>query len=146
MGDILLSRNNLSSKYFLQGALGVGALVVAGDKFLLGEQDLMKSIVFGGAVALGTYAAPMIAEKLKIQLAPKPETPDFGDMLNAASLDLKIKQYGGSAVSAVLINTLFLKKNFQISQLAVIGGSHLIKEYAVKSYMAQGHNAKHQNK
>ena len=143
MGDILLSRNNLSSEYFIKGALGVGALVVAGDKFLLGEQDLVKSIFFGGAVALGTYAGPVIAEQLKIQLVPKPTVFDLGEIMKAAILDLKIKQYGGSAKSAVLINSLILKKDFHISQLAVIGGSHLIKEYAIEFYMTSQRNINH---
>ena len=137
----MLSRNDLSSEYFIQGALGVGAIVVAGDKFVLGEQDLVKSICFGGAVALGTYAVPVIAEKLKIKVVPQPSNMD--DTMNAAVLDLRIKQYGGSAAFAVLINTLFLKKDFQFSQLALIGGSHLIKEFVIETYIAQGHNAKH---
>ena len=102
-----------STEYYIKGALGVGAIAAAGDKFLLGEPNLYKSLMFGGAVALGTFAGPLIGQKLQITLVPKPTKPDFATVMEAALLDLRLKQFGGSAVSAFLVNNLILNKSFQ---------------------------------
>ena len=127
----------------IKGAIGVGAIAAAGDKFLFGEPDLVKSLMFGGAVALGTYAGPVIGQKLQIFLVPKPTKPDFATVMEAALLDLKLKQFGGSAVSAFLVNNLVLNKNFQFSQLAVVAGSHLAKEGILTAMNISAHNSKH---
>ena len=51
--------NDASNDYYMKNALGVGAIAAAGDKFLFGKPSLYKSLMFGGAVALGTYAGPV---------------------------------------------------------------------------------------
>ena len=142
IGDIRFSHNDVNSEYFIQGALGVGAIAAAGDKFLFGEPDLVKSLMFGGAVALGTYAGPVIGQKLQIFLVPKPTKPTFENMMDAGLLDLRLKQFGGSAVSAFLVNNLILQKNFQFSQLALVAGSHLAKEGILRAIRISAHNSK----
>jgi hypothetical protein len=124
-------------------ALGVGAIAAAGDKFLFGEPDLVKSLMFGGAVALGTYAGPVIGQKLQILLVPKPTKPTFETVMEAALLDLRLKQFGGSTVSAFLVNNLILNKSFQFSQLALVAGSHLAKEGILTAMNISAHNSKH---
>jgi len=135
--------NDASNDYYMKNALGVGAIAAAGDKFLFGEPDLVKSLMFGGAVALGTYAGPVIGQKLQILLVPKPTKPNIADAMDAALLDLRLKQFGGSAVSAFLVNNLILNKNFQFSQLALVAGSHLAKEGILTAMQISAHNSKH---
>ena len=135
--------NDASTEYYMTQALGVGAIAAAGDKFLFGEPDLVKSLMFGGAVALGTYAGPVIGQKLQILLVPKPTKPTFETVMEAALLDLRLKQFGGSAVSAFLVNNLVLNKNFQFSQLAVVAGSYLAKEGILTAMNISAHNSKH---
>ena len=138
--------NDASTEYYMTQALGVGAIAAAGDKFLFGEPDLVKSLMFGGAVALGTYAGPVIGQKLQILLVPKPTKPTFETVMEAALLDLRLKQFGGSAVSAFLVNNLILNKSFQFSQLALVAGSHLAKEGILAAMNISAHNSKHKNK
>ena len=135
--------NDASTEYYMKGALGVGAIAAVGDKFLFGEPNLIKSLMFGGAVALGTYAGPVIGQKLQIQLVPKPTKPTFESVMEAALLDLRLKQFGGSAVSAFLVNNLILNKSFQFSQLALVAGSHLAKEGILAAMNISAHNSKH---
>ena len=135
--------NDASTEYYMTQALGVGAIAAAGDKFLFGEPDLVKSLMFGGAVALGTYAGPIIGQKLQILLVPKPTKPTFETVMEAALLDLRLKQFGGSAVSAFLVNNLILNKSFQFSQLALVAGSHLAKEGILAAMNISAHNSKH---
>ena len=97
--------------------------------------------MFGGAVALGTYAGPIIGQKLQIHLVPKPT--NIADAMDAGLLDLKLKQFGGSAVSAFLVNNLILNKNFQFSQLALVAGSNLAKEGILAAMQMSAHNSKH---
>ena len=118
--DIRFANDASINDYYMKSALGVGAIAAAGDKFLFGEPSLYKSLMFGGAVALGTYAGP-----------------------DAALLDLRLKQFGGSAVSAFLVNNLVLNKNFQFSQLAVVAGSYLAKEGILTAINSSAHNSKH---
>ena len=138
--------NDASTEYYMTQALGVGAIAAAGDKFLFGEPDLVKSLMFGGAVALGTYAGPVIGQKLQILLVPKPTKPTFETVMEAALLDLRLKQFGGSAVSAFLVDNLILNKRFQFSQLALVAGSHLAKEGILAAMNISAHNSKHKNK
>jgi hypothetical protein len=99
--------------------------------------------MFGGAVALGTYAGPVIGQKLQILLVPKPTKPNIADAMDAALLDLRLKQFGGSAVSAFLVNNLILNKSFQFSQLALVAGSYLAKEGILTAMNISAHNSKH---
>ena len=138
--------NYPSSEYYMKGALGVGAIAAAGDKFLLGEPSLYKSLMFGGAVALGTYAGPVIGQKLQILLVPKPTDFNIGEIIDKAILDLRLKQVGGSAISAFLVNNFVLNKNFQFSQLALVAGSHLVKETITRSIRKSQNKNKHKNK
>jgi hypothetical protein len=135
--------NDASPENYIKGAIGVGAIAAAGDKFLLGEPNLYKSLMFGGAVALGTYAGPVIGQKLQILLVPKPTKPTFETVMEAALLDLRLKQFGGSAVSAFLVNNLILNKSFQFSQLALVAGSYLAKEGILTAMNISAHNSKH---
>jgi hypothetical protein len=110
--------------------------VVLGDKLFLGEQDLFKSFGFGVAVAAGSFAGPLIANKLKLQTLFTKPAHDISpaDKDKARALALKMSRIGGSVAFAYLVNSLILKKNFQFSQLPLIAGADLMAEYVQAQY------------
>ena len=109
-----------------------GAVAVAGDKFLLMEQDLNKSLYFGGAVAAGTYIGVMVGDSLPVVV------PTGGTYYDAKTLEQRLAEVGAGAAAAYLINTQILKNDFQYSQmynkLALIAGADFIGEY-ITDYM-----------
>jgi len=108
--------------------------VVLGDKLFLGEQDLFKSFGFGVAVAAGSFAGPVIANKLKLQKLFTAHDISPAEKDKARALALKMSRIGGSVAFAYLVNSLILKKNFQFSQLPLIAGADLMAEYVQAQY------------
>jgi len=108
--------------------------VVLGDKLLLGEQDLFKSFGFGVAVAAGSFAGPLIGNKLKLQKLFTAQDISPAEKDKARALALKMSRIGGSVAFAYLVNSLILKKNFQFSQLPLIAGADLMAEYVQAQY------------
>jgi hypothetical protein len=108
--------------------------VVLGDKLFLGEQDLFKSFGFGVAVAAGSFAGPVIANKLKLQKLFTAHDISPAEKDKARALALKMSRIGGSVAFAYLVNSLILKKNFQFYQLPLIAGADLMAEYVQAQY------------
>ena len=108
--------------------------VVLGDKLFLGEQDLFKSFGFGVAVAAGSFAGPVIANKLKLQKLFTAHDISPAEKDKARALALKMSRIGGSVAFAYLVNSLILKKNFQFYQLPLIAGADLTAEYVQAQY------------
>jgi hypothetical protein len=108
-----------------------GAVAVAGDKFLLNEQDMNKSLYFGLAVGAGTFLGAMVGDSLPMVI---PATPYY----DAKTLEQRLAEVGASAVAAYIINTQILKNDYQFSQmypkLALIAGSDFIAEYITDYY------------
>ena len=112
--------------------LVTGAVAIAGDKFLLNEQDMNKSLYFGGAVAAGTFLGAMVGSSLPVVV------PAGGTYYDAKTLEQRLAEVGASAAAAYIINTQLLKNDYQYSQmypkLALIAGSDFIAEYIVDYY------------
>ena len=110
--------------------------VVLGDKLFLGEQDLFKSFGFGVAVAAGSFAGPVIANKLKLQTLFTKPAHDISpaEKGKARALALRMSRIGGSVAFAYLVNSFILNKNFQFYQLPLIAGADLIAEYVQVQY------------
>ena len=109
-----------------------GAVAVAGDKFLLNEPDMNKSLYFGAACAAGTFLGAMVGDSLPVVV------PAGGTYYDAKTLEQRLAEVGIGAVSAYVINTQFLKNDFEYSQmypkLALIAGSDFIAEYITDYY------------
>ena len=73
-----------------------GAVAVAGDKFIFQETDLNKSLYFGGAVALGTYAGNVVGSML-------PAMIPSGGFVNGKTLEV-ITRYPNERWQADLID------------------------------------------
>lgn len=109
-----------------------GAIAIAGDKYLLNEQDMTKSIYFGMAVTGGTLIGGMVGSSLPIVV------PAGGIYYDAKTLEQRLAEVGIGAALAYGINTQLLKNDFEYSQmytkLALIAGSDFIAEYIVDYY------------
>lgn len=109
-----------------------GAVAVAGDRFLLNQLDMNKSLYFGGAVAAGTFLGAMVGDSIPVVI------PEGGTYYDAKTLEQRLAEVGASAAAAYIINTQILKNDYQYSQmypkLALIAGSDFIAEYIVDYY------------
>ena len=109
-----------------------GAVAVAGDRFLLNQLDMNKSLYFGGAVAAGTFLGAMVGDSIPVVI------PEGGTYYDAKTLEQRLAEVGASAAVAYIINTQILKNDYQLSQmypkLALIAGSDFIAEYIVDYY------------
>ena len=61
-----------------------GAVAVAGDKFLLNEQDMNKSLYFGAACAAGTFLGAMVGDSLPVVI------PAGGTYYDAKTLEQRL--------------------------------------------------------
>ena len=103
-----------------------GAIAAAGEKYLLNQQDMQKSIYFAGAVATGTYIGSMAGSYLPTLV------PTVG-FIDGKTLEVRLAEVAAGAVGAYYLNRLILKNDFEPSQmypkLALIAGSDFIAEY-----------------
>lgn len=103
-----------------------GAVAVAGDKFIFQETDLNKSLYFGGAVALGTYAGNVVGSML-------PAMIPSGGFVDGKTLEVRLAEVGVGAGGAYALNRYVLKNDYQYSQMmnkiALIAGSDFVAEY-----------------
>ena len=108
-----------------------GALAAAGEKYFFNQQDMLKSLYFAGAVATGTYFGSMAGNYLPTLV------PTVG-FIDGKTLEVRLAEVGSGAAAAYLLNTQFLKNDFEYSQmypkLALIAGSDIIAEYIIDYY------------
>ena len=101
-------------------------VATAGDKFVLNEQDLNRSLYFGVAVGAGIYASSMITPMLPSSQG------SIGD-ISIKTLETRIAEIALGAGSAYAINRYVLNnelnRNDMMKKLALIGASDFIAEY-----------------
>ena len=127
-----MSTSSTSTNSAYLKPLITGAVAVAGDRFLLNQLDMNKSLYFGGAVAAGTFLGAMVGDSIPVVI------PEGGTYYDAKTLEQRLAEVGASAAAAYIINTQILKNDYQFSQmypkLALIAGSDFIAEYIVDYY------------
>jgi hypothetical protein len=127
-----MSTSSTSTNSAYLKPLITGAVAVAGDRFLLNQLDMNKSLYFGGAVAAGTFLGAMVGDSIPVVI------PEGGTYYDAKTLEQRLAEVGASAAAAYIINTQILKNDYQYSQmypkLALIAGSDFIAEYIVDYY------------
>ena len=74
----------MSNSNFIK-PIAMAGCVVAGDKFLLGESDMNKSLYFAAAGAAGVYAAGLLAPMLPLDSM----LPD-GSFTDSKTLELRL--------------------------------------------------------
>ena len=127
-----MSTSSTSTNSAYLKPLITGAVAVAGDRFLLNQLDMNKSLYFGGAVAAGTFLGAMVGDSIPVVI------PEGGTYYDAKTLEQRLAEVGASAAAAYIINTQILKNDYQYSQmypkLALIAGSDFIAEYITDYY------------
>ena len=127
-----MSTSSTSTNSSYLKPLITGAVAVAGDRFLLNQLDMNKSLYFGGAVAAGTFLGAMVGDSIPVVI------PEGGTYYDAKTLEQRLAEVGASAAAAYIIITQILKNDYQLAQmypkLALIAGSDFIAEYIVDYY------------
>ena len=115
---------NQANAYFKPMLTGV--IAAAGEKYLLNQQDMNKSMYFAIAVAGGSYMGSMVGSYLPVLV------PTVG-FIDGKTLEVRLAEVGSGAAAAYLLNMQVLKNDYQYSQmypkLALIAGSDFIAEY-----------------
>jgi hypothetical protein len=108
--------------------IAMAACVVAGDKYILGETDMTRSMYLGGAGAVGVFAAQMISPMLPLEkLLPN------GAYMDSKTLELRVIELGGAVGFAFVVNKYVLKNelyiNNDLNKIALLAGSDFVAEY-----------------
>jgi len=110
------------------------ACVVAGDKYILGETDMTKSMYFGAAGAAGVFTAQMIAPMLPLE-----KFLPSGAYTDSKTLELRILEIGGAVGLGFALNRYVLRNdpfvNIQVNKLALLAGADFVAEY-IDDYMS----------
>ena len=108
--------------------IAMAACVIAGDKFLLGETDMNRSLYLGASGAVGVYAAKLVAPLVPFETY----LPD-GTYTNGTTLELRLFEVVGAVGVSFAVNKFILKNdpfvNIQINKLALLAGADFAAEY-----------------
>lgn len=108
-----------------------GAVIVALDKYALGQQNLNSSIYFGLAGAVGIFAAQVVTP-----LIPKQGS---GTMIDPRTLEGRILEVGLGTGATYGLNRFVLNNDLRPNELlmkvAVIAGADFVSEY-IDDYLA----------
>ena len=123
----------MSNSNFIK-PIAMAGCVIAGDKFLLGENDMNRSLFFGAAGAVGVYAAGLIAPMIPLETM----LPD-GSYTDAKTLEIRLLEVSVSAGVGFVVNKFVLKNELYIDQelkkLAVLAAADFASEY-IDDYIA----------
>ena len=110
------------------------ACVVAGDKYILGETDMTKSMYFGAAGAAGVFSAQMISPMLPLE-----KFLPSGAYTDSKTLELRILEIGGAVGLGFVLNRYVLRNdpfvNIQVNKLALLASADFVAEY-IDDYMS----------
>ena len=114
--------------------IAMAACVIAGDKFILGESDMNRSLYLGASGAVGVYAAKLVAP-----LVPFESYLPDGSYTDGTTLELRLLEVVGAVGVSFAVNKFILKNdpfvNVQINKLALLAGADFVSEY-IDDYMS----------
>jgi hypothetical protein len=114
--------------------LAMVAVVAAGDKYILGEPDMMRSFYLGVAGAVGVFAATSIAP-----LVPLEKIMPNGAYMDSKTMELRLLEIGGAVGAGFAINRYILRNdrylNIQTEKILLLAGADVVAEY-IDDYMA----------
>jgi len=112
----------------------LAAACVAGDKFLLGETDMTRSMYFGLAGGVGVYAAQIIGP-----MFPVVDIVPNNSFTDSKTLELRLLEVASATGVGFAINKFVLNNdpfiNIQYNRIAVLAGADFVAEY-IDDYMA----------
>ena len=114
--------------------LAMVAVVAAGDKYILGEPDMMRSFYLGVAGAVGVFAASSLAPMLPFEkLLPN------GAYMDSKTMELRLLEVGGAVGAGFAINRYILNNdrtlNIQTDKMLLLAGADFVAEY-IDDYVA----------
>lgn len=126
-----VTSTNNNSNAFIKPLVGA-AVAVAADKFILNNNDLNKSLMFGASVGAGLYAATLIAPMIPPLIPPT-------TLSNGKTIQDRVVEVGSGAGSAYALNRFVLKNDYSrgemFKRLAIIAACDFVGEYA-SDYMS----------
>ena len=117
----------------------MGGIAGAIDQFYLGEKDMMRTVYFAGAVAVGSYVAEFASPLVK-------DVAGFIPSMNKSIYDSKtlaerIVEIGSATGSAYFLNKYVLGndpyRNELMKRVAVIAVSDVVATYALDFYQGK---------
>jgi hypothetical protein len=108
--------------------IAMAGCVIAGDKFILKETDMNRSMYLGAAGAAGVLAAQMVAPMITTNIS----------MINGAytdskTLELRVLEISGAVGVAFVLNKFVLKNeiyvNNDLNKIALLAGADFVAEY-----------------
>lgn len=113
--------------------LAMVAVVYAGDKYILNEQDMMRSLYLGVAGGIGVFAAASIAP-----MVPFEKFMPNGAYMDSKTLELRLLEIGGAVGVGFALNRYVLNNdpyvNLRTDKMALLAGADFVAEY-VDDYM-----------
>jgi hypothetical protein len=113
--------------------IAMAGCCVLGDKYILGETDMNKSMWFGAAGAAGVYSAQLLAP-----LVPLEQYLPDGSFTDSRTLEMRILEVGGAVGVGFALNRYVLNNdpfiNIQMNKLFVLAGADFLAEY-IDDYM-----------
>jgi len=114
--------------------LAMVAVVYAGDKYILNEQDMMRSLYLGVAGGIGVFAAASIAP-----MVPFEKFMPNGAYMDSKTLELRLLEIGGAVGVGFALNRYVLNNdpyvNLRTDKMALLAGADFISEY-IDDYVA----------
>ena len=123
----------MSNSNFIK-PIAMAGCVIVGDKYLLGENDMNRSLYLGIAGGAGVYAASLVAPMLPLESM----LPD-GSFTDSKTLELRLVEVAGAVGVSFVLNKYVLKNdpfiNIQYDKLALLAGADFVSEY-IDDYLA----------
>jgi hypothetical protein len=106
----------------------VGGIAVALDKYVMGEQSLQRSAIFGAVVASGSYVSEMVAPSIV------PNLPSLNsEMYNGKKVGERVTELTVMGSSVFVVNKYLLRNDIYRDELlmrvGVIVVSDIVGEY-----------------
>ena len=114
--------------------LAMVAVVTAGDKYILGETNMTRSLYLGLAGGVGVFAAGTLAPMLPLEkMLPN------GAYMDSKTLELRLFEVGGAVGAGYILNKYILNNDLyvypQSEKILLLAGADFVAEY-IDDYMA----------
>ena len=123
----------MSNSNFIK-PIAMAGCVIVGDKYLLRENDMNRSLYLGVAGGAGVYAAGLLAPMLPLESM----LPD-GSFTDSKTLELRLVEVASAVGVSYVLNKYVLKNdpfiNIQYDKLALLAGADFVSEY-IDDYLA----------
>lgn len=119
--------SGMNSDLFIK-PLAVAVCAAAGDKFILGEQNMQRNMYFGASAGLGVAVAMTVAPMIELEKLLPSNTAG----MSARTLELRLLEIGGAVGVGFALNRFVLNNDpyafIQPNKLFVLAASEVAGE------------------